>query len=189
MKGNGFFVNPPVRWSWSRITKKWKCFTGQYKHQSKEKSMKISDYLKEHACQMNLSAQNKEEAIREIAGSLNSGGEINEQEAFIRDILERESLGSTGIGHGVAIPHSRTDSVDGFLIGFGKSSSGVDFSALDGEPVHLIFLMGANPQELNLYLRLLAELSKLLMDAAFRRELMAAEKSSDIIALFQKFES
>lgn len=151
--------------------------------------MKISDYLKKEFCIMNLKAKNKEEAIREIAVCLAADGKIKDKEQFISDILERESLGSTGIGHKVAIPHSRTDVIEGFAIGFGRSVEGIDFKALDGDKVNLIFVMGANPQELNLYLRLLAELSRLLMENSFRRELLSVNTADEIIEIIKKYES
>lgn len=151
--------------------------------------MKISDYFKKEFCIMDLKATKKEEAIREIASCLANNGKIKDKESFINEILKREALGSTGIGHKVAIPHARTEVVNGFAIGFGKSIGGIDFNALDGEKVNLIFVMGANPQELNLYLRLLAELSKLLMENSFRRELFAAKSAEEVIELIKKFET
>jgi PTS system fructose-specific IIC component len=151
--------------------------------------MRISDYLKKDFCIMDLKANTKEEAIREIASCLTNNGKIQDKETFINEILKRESLGSTGIGHRVAIPHARTEVVNGFAIGFGRSSAGINFNALDGEKVNLIFVMGANPQELNLYLRLLAELSKLLMENSFRRELLLAHDAEQVIGLIRKFET
>jgi len=137
---------------------------------------------------MDLQAKNKEEAVKEIASKLNKGGKLINKEKFIKDVLERENLGSTGIGNKVGIPHARTEAVKGFVIGFGKSQAGIDFKALDGEKVNLVFLMGADPAELNLYLRILAELSKLLMNAAFRQALVAAVSEKDVIETVKKFE-
>lgn len=137
---------------------------------------------------MGLKASKKEAAIREIALSLVPSGKVKETDKFIGDILEREKLGSTGIGNGVAIPHSRTEAVEGIVMAFGRSPAGVEFKALDGAPVSLIFLMGTNPKELNVYLRFLAELSRLLMGASFRQELMAAAGQEEVINIFRKFE-
>jgi fructose PTS system EIIBC or EIIC component len=150
--------------------------------------MKISEYLKKEYCVMELNAVDKEGVIREIAGLIGTCGMVNDGEGFIQSILERESLGSTGIGHKVSIPHSRTDTVKSFVIGFGRSNAGIDFKAIDGDKVNLVFLMGANPGELNLYLRLLAELSKLLMEDSFRRELMVAATPEEVIKAIKKFE-
>jgi len=150
--------------------------------------MVVSDYLKEKFCLVDLQATDKEGAIKEVAGVLGAAGKIIDHEVFIGDVLEREELGSTGIGNNVGIPHARTKAVKGFVIGFGRSTSGIEFKALDGEKVNLIFLMGADPGELNLYLRILAELSKLLMDNAFREALMSANSAAEVIAVVRKFE-
>jgi len=150
--------------------------------------MKVSNYLRGEFCILNLASQDKEGAIREIAKTLANSNKVIDEEKFIKDVLERESLGSTGIGHNVAIPHARTESVKGFVIGFGRSPGGVKFKALDGQPVNIVFLMGADPRELNLYLRVLAELSRLLMNASFRKELMSAESPEQIVAITEKFE-
>ncbi len=150
--------------------------------------MKVSDYLEQDCCVMDLKAQDKEGAIGEIVEVLTSRGKVAKEDKFIKDVLERESLGSTGIGNNVAIPHARTSAVRELVIGFGRSKAGIEFKALDGEPVKLIFLMGADPQDLNLYLRILAELSKLLMNSSFRQELLAASKKGELIDIIKKFE-
>ena len=150
--------------------------------------MVVSDYLKEKFCLVDLQATDKEDAIKGLAKVLSTGGKIIDQETFMKDVLEREELGSTGIGNNVGIPHARTKAVKGFVIAFGRSTSGIEFKALDGEKVNLIFLMGADPGELNLYLRILAELSKLLMNNAFREALMSANSAAEVIAVVKKFE-
>jgi len=150
--------------------------------------MVVSDYLKEKFCLVDLQATDKDSSIKEIAEVLGAAGKIVDQKAFIEDVLEREELGSTGIGNNVGIPHARTKAVKGFVIGFGRSNSGIEFKALDGEKVKLVFLMGADPSELNLYLRILAELSKLLMNIAFREALLSAGSAAEVIAAVKKFE-
>ncbi len=150
--------------------------------------MKVSHYLKADYCVMDLKSQNKEETIREIIKGISSSGKILDEEKFTKDVLERESLGSTGIGHNVAIPHARSSVVKEFMIGFAKSSSGIDFNSLDGEKVNLIFLMGADPRELNLYLRILAELSKLLMNSSFRQSLLSAADGKEVVRIIKEFE-
>ncbi len=150
--------------------------------------MKISEYFREEDCIMELKSKTKEEAIKEIAEMLYKKGKVKDIDKFISDILEREELGSTGIGHGIAIPHARTEAVSDFVIGFGRSCSGIDFNSIDGEKVNFVFLMGANPSQLNLYLRLLAELSKFLMSASCRKELMEAKDASSVIEMVKRFE-
>ena len=138
---------------------------------------------------MELHTGDKQEVIRQLAEKMSMSGAIVDGEKFIKDVLGREVLGSTGIGNGIAIPHARTEAVKGFVIGFGRSREGIDFSALDNEPVKLIFLMGASHKELNLYLRMLAELSKLLMNSSFRNELLSAGTAHDVVQIIRKFES
>jgi len=150
---------------------------------------RISEYLQKEACLLDLKATTKEEAIRELAGHMTRVALVNDEKQFIQDLLDREKLGSTGIGHKVAIPHAPTQSVDGIVIGFARSSAGVDFAAMDGDQVNLIFAMGTNPQELSLYLQMLAQLSRLLRDESFRNELIHTVKTADeVINLFKKFE-
>jgi len=150
--------------------------------------MIVSDYLDEKFCVMNLEAEDTKGAVKEITEKLAGSGKLLNQEKFIKDVLERESLGSTGIGNNVAIPHARTDAVRGFIIGFGKSKTGIEFNALDGDKVRLVFLMGADPDELNLYLRILAELSKLLMNNFFRQALVSAANEKEVMDIIKKFE-
>jgi len=150
--------------------------------------MKVSEYLKKDFCIMDLKATEKVGAISEIATCLFDSGQVDDAKKLATDISEREILGSTGIGHGIAIPHARTTAVKNFVIGFGKSKVGIDFKSIDEQPAHLIFLMGADPKDLNLYLRLLAELSKLLMNSAFRTALLSAVTGEDIISSIKQFE-
>jgi len=151
--------------------------------------VKISEYLEEKFCIMELKSKTREDAIKELANTLAVSKKVKNVKQFLSDIINREGLGSTGIGHGLAIPHSRTDTVDDFVIAFGRSKSGIEFNALDGQKVNIIFLMGAANTELNLYLRLLAELSKCLMKDSFRQELLNAASPKEIIDAFKKSET
>jgi fructose-specific phosphotransferase system IIA component len=151
--------------------------------------MKISEYLEEKFCVMELKSKTKEDAIKELANTLAVSKKVKNVKQFLNDIISREGLGSTGIGHGLAIPHSRTDTVDEFVIAYGRSKAGIDFNALDGQKVNMVFLMGASTAELNLYLRLLAELSKCLMKDSFRQELLNAATPREIIDAFKKSET
>lgn len=150
--------------------------------------MRISDYLKKEFCIMDLKASTKQEAIRELASVLLPSGKVGDLEDFIKSILERERLGSTGIGNRVAIPHSPTESVEGLVVAFGRSVSGINFQSVDGDEVNFIFLMGTNPSDLNIYLKLLATLSKLLNNHLFREELAVVSTPEGIIDLFKKHE-
>jgi fructose-specific phosphotransferase system IIA component len=137
---------------------------------------------------MDLQAVSKEAAIRELADMLTKQGRVKDEEDFIKHVLEREMLGSTGIGNRVAIPHCPTQSVHGVVVAFGRSKQGVDFQSFDGHEVNNIFMMGTNPEDLNIYLKLLATLSKLLNDRIFRQEFSQAATPDELIAVFKKHE-
>jgi fructose-specific phosphotransferase system IIA component len=150
--------------------------------------MRLTDYLSKEFCIMDLKAATKEEAIKELVCVLASSGKVKDKDDFVKHILEREGLGSTGIGNRVAIPHAPTQSVEGLLIAYGRSKQGIDFQSHDGEEVNSVFLIGTNPGDLNLYLKLLASLSKLLNDKLFRDEFTKVESGEGLIELFKKYE-
>lgn len=150
--------------------------------------MKFTDFLTKESCIMDLKAAGKETAIRELADMLTQQGRVRDEEDFIKHVLEREMLGSTGIGNRVAIPHCPTQSVRGVVVAFGRSKQGIDFQSSDGCEVNHIFLMGTNPQDLSVYLKLLAALSRLLNDRVFRQDFAAAATADDLIAVFKKHE-
>jgi len=151
--------------------------------------MRITDFLRSEFCLVDLKAGNKEAAIRELVSVLLSSGKIKNKEDFIKHIMERESLGSTGIGSQVAIPHATTESVEGLVAAFGCSAQGFDYQALDGEKVNLVFLLGTNPEHIGTYLKFLAALAKLLNDPQFRKELMSASTADSLIETFRKYEN
>jgi fructose-specific phosphotransferase system IIA component len=150
--------------------------------------MKLTDFLRPEFCVMDLKAVDKDAVIRELASVMMASGKVNDKEDFIKHIMERERLGSTGIGNHVAIPHAPTQSVDGLVVAFGRSVHGVDFQSLDGDEVNLIFLLGTNPDDLGVYLKFLATLSKLLSNRQFREEFMAADSPEAVIEALKKHE-
>jgi len=150
--------------------------------------MKFTDFLTKESCIMDLAATTKEGAIRELAHALKQQGKVIDEADFIKHVMEREMLGSTGIGNRVAIPHCPTQSVSGVVMAFGRSKQGLDFQSSDGHEVNHIFLMGTNPEYLNVYLKLLACLSKMLNDRVFRQDFSNAETVDALMAVFQKHE-
>ncbi|NVL90658.1 MAG: PTS sugar transporter subunit IIA, partial [Desulfobacterales bacterium] len=126
--------------------------------------MRILDTLKEEVIIAELNAGDKKGVVEEIAGSMAKASGVNQQE-MVRVLLERERLGSTGIGGGIAIPHGKLKSLDSLLVGFGRSPKGVDFEALDGKPAHLFFLLIAPEDSSGTHLRMLARISRLLKDS------------------------
>ncbi|MCD6228190.1 MAG: PTS sugar transporter subunit IIA [Candidatus Omnitrophica bacterium] len=151
--------------------------------------MKVASFLKKERMIMNLEAQTKEEAIKEVANLIKDAPEIIDFESFVKDIFDREALATTAIGSQIAIPHARSDNVKNFVIAFGRSREGIDFNALDNKPVKLIFLMGTPKEEgINDYLKILAHLTRLLQKETFRESLLKAKSPEEIIEEFEKVE-
>ena len=148
--------------------------------------MRIIDFLNEKAVIANMKATNKEAAIRELVESLAKAEGIKTKEELIKVLFSREALGSTGIGQGVAIPHGKTDSVKKLVAAFGLCHSGINFEALDGEPVYIFFLLLAPEDSAGPHLKGLARISRLLKDKYFRESLKALTDDKAILKLIRE---
>ncbi|MFA6384699.1 MAG: PTS sugar transporter subunit IIA [Candidatus Omnitrophota bacterium] len=135
--------------------------------------MKIMDFLSKTAIQADITATKKEDVIRELVDLLISAGKLDKsnRNKVIDSLMERESLGSTAIGQGIAIPHAKTDSVSELVGAFALSKKGVDFDSLDGEPVYIFFLLLAAQDSAGPHLKALARISRLFKDKFFRDSL------------------
>ena len=149
--------------------------------------MNIMEFLHDGAVSGNIKAQQKEEVIRELVGLLVSAGSIKEKDVakLVQILMKRESLGSTGIGQGVAIPHGKSDCVDRLVAAFGVSHGGVSFDALDGEPVVLFFLLVAPEDSAGPHLKALARISRLLKDKHFRDTLRMAKDEKALVKIIR----
>ena len=148
--------------------------------------MKISDILGRDMIVPQLSSQTKEGILRELVHALAKGAQWINEDRMIEVLLERESLGSTGIGEGVAIPHGKSKEVKEIMATFGRSLSGMDFQSLDGKLTHLFFLLIAPENSAGTHLKALAQVSRLMKDPSFRKRLMGAHTSDDIYAIFSE---
>ncbi len=152
-------------------------------------NMKIVDYLKEDMLVLELKAEKKEDAIRELGTVICKSKSVIDSEKFISDVFEREEMCTTGIGNEVAIPHARTDNVKKFVVSFGRSLKGVEFESLDHKPVKLIFLMGTPKSSgMKQYLHILAHLNRMLQKEDFRKQLLKANSPAGIIEIFKNEE-
>jgi fructose-specific phosphotransferase system IIA component len=144
--------------------------------------MKFADFVSVDAIQADLQADTKESAIREMAESLLEAGKISagELDSIVKAIMKREELGSTGIGRGVAVPHTKHPSVDRLVGTVAISREGVDFESLDGEKVQLFFLLISPPDRPGDHLRALENISRQLRDDMFCRFLKQAKTREDI---------
>jgi PTS system nitrogen regulatory IIA component len=150
--------------------------------------MKLSDFVVSESVIVDLQATGKEGAIREIVRGLNQAGKLAEGdlESVSRAILGREELGSTGIGQGVAVPHTRHPTVDRLIGTVALSRQGVDFAALDGEPVNIFFLLISPPNQPGDHLRALENISRHLKDERFVSFLRQAKTRHDVVELLHE---
>lgn len=144
--------------------------------------MKFADFVNNDAIQSDLQSTEKESVIRELVTSLVKAGQLNaaDEENIVQAVLKREELGSTGIGRGIAVPHTKHPSVTDPIGTVGVSHSGVDFMSLDGEPVHLFFMLISPLDKPSEHLQALENISKQLQDETFCRFLKQAKTSEDV---------
>lgn len=133
-----------------------------------------------------LSARSKGEVLAELAQNVIDRHPALDRQDLLRILNEREKLGSTGIGDGIAIPHGKLRQVNELICAFGRSREGVDFSSLDGRPVHLFFLLIAPENAAATHLKALARISRILRDPGVRNALMAAEDVRELFRIFQE---
>ena len=150
--------------------------------------MKFADFICVDAINAQLGADEKEAVIREMIGSLVSAGKIVEdnREDIIAAVMKREELGSTGIGRGVAVPHTKHASVEKLVGTVAVSEAGVDFDSLDGDKVQLFFLLVSPPDRPGDHLRALENISRRLRDDTFCRFLKQAKTPADVQQLLEE---
>jgi PTS system nitrogen regulatory IIA component len=148
--------------------------------------MKILDILDKQMIIPQLASKEKEGVLRELVRAILGVEKQVHEERLMEILLEREKLGSTGIGEGVAIPHGKSKDVQRLLASFGRSLPGVDFQSMDGNPAHLFFLLVAPENSAGIHLKALARISRLLKDNTFRNRLMGASSAEEIYSLFSE---
>lgn len=144
--------------------------------------MKITDLLKRESVELSGTPESKGQAIDQMVELMAKGGNINDLQCYKEGVLKREEEGTTGIGEGIAIPHAKTDAVSAPGLAAMLVPQGVDYDALDGQPVHMIFLIAAPNTEDNVHLEVLSRLSMLLMDDEFRTNLLDAADVTEFLA-------
>ncbi len=147
----------------------------------------LSGYLTEQTVKVQLTSDNKEAAIREMADMLASTGKVNDTEELVQTALRREAQGTTGLGEEIAIPHAKTDAVTEPIVGFARSAEGVEWGSLDGTKAKLIFMISVPEAAAgDEHLRILALLSRKLMDTGFRERLQAAPDDAAILDVLRE---
>ena len=148
--------------------------------------MRITDLLDKRSISLNGAPKSKEEALDQVVALMTKSGKINDEEAYRKQVYAREEESTTGIGEGIAIPHGKCDAVDRPGLAAMVVKNGVDFDALDGEPVTLIFLIAAPNTEDNVHLDVLSKLSVLMMDEDFSDSLRNAGSVEEFLEIIDK---
>ena len=141
--------------------------------------MKISDILDKDSIIADLRSKDKKEVLEELAASISKKTGTATQD-IVKVLLEREQLGSTGIGGGIAIPHGKLADIDSIIVGFGLSREGVEFDSLDNRPVHIFFLLIIPSNSTGIHLSVLAHISRLLKQSHFKDNLLKAESAEEL---------
>jgi nitrogen PTS system EIIA component len=142
--------------------------------------MKLSEILVIDNIIPELQAQDKKGVLGELAEVIASYDANINKDTLIKVLIEREHLGSTGIGDGVAIPHGKLSSVEQPIISFGRSKKGLDFDSMDGQPAFLFFLLLAPENSSGIHLQVLTKIARILKSSAFRKELMQIDSREEI---------
>ena len=151
--------------------------------------MKISDILEEKLIVTNLAKTAKDEVINAMIDVLSQSSKVADKEKVRTAIFEREKIMSTGVGNGFAIPHGKTDGVSDIVAAFGVTAQPIDYQALDGKPVRLIFVLVGRENMVGPHIKLLSRISRLMNKEEFRNKLMEIKTPKEVIEAFRQEEA
>ena len=150
--------------------------------------MKITEFLDKKGIKIGMQSTEKEDSLKELVEVLADVKDIGDSKSILKALVERENLGSTGIGQGIAIPHGKTDKVKELVAVLGISSKGVNFEALDGDLVYIFFLLVAPKETAGPHLKALAQISRLLRDSYFCELLRRCKSPEEVYDLIKREE-
>lgn len=150
---------------------------------SKAREISLSSLLKEKYINLSLKSADKKKILLELAEEVAKSSKLKDKKSFVKTLLERERLGSTGIGNGVAIPHAKLDEVKDFILVFGRKEEGVDFGALDGEKTFLFFVLASPKNEVGGHLKIMSKISRLVKDKFVVDRLRKAKNEKEILEI------
>ncbi|GBD89077.1 PTS system fructose-specific EIIABC component [bacterium BMS3Abin03] len=150
--------------------------------------MKVYELLNEKHILTNFKSLEKEDVINEMIDLFKDDEEVIDLEKVRSAVIEREKIMSTGVGKGFAIPHGKTSAVKDVIASFGKTTSDIDYEALDGNPVHLVFLLVGRDDKVSKHIRLLSRISRMMNKDDFRQKLLEANSKKEIINIFKEEE-
>ena len=150
--------------------------------------MKVFELLDEKFILTDFKSDDKEYVINELIDLYKENDKVNDIEKVRTAILDREKIMSTGVGKGFAIPHGKTNAVNDVIAAFGKTTRDIDYDALDGNPVHLIFLLVGRDDMVSKHIKLLSRISRLMNKDEFREMLINSNSKEEIINIFKEEE-
>jgi len=148
--------------------------------------MQLAEYFKPTMIHLEFAAKDKDDALNKMVKALEGAGSVEDVNGLRAALIEREKLGTTGVGGGIAIPHARCGAAKELAVGFFRSKEGVNFQAIDNQPVHLLFLLLAPVASGGAYLKLLAKISRLLRSDDFRNSLLEAKTPGEIMEIIKE---
>ena len=151
--------------------------------------MKIDEILKKESVIADIAGKNKLDVIKEMTECLKQNNTIKNDQALYATLMEREKLGSTGIGENIAIPHGKSDELTQIITVFARSLSGVDFESLDQKPVHFVCMVIAPAHSTGQHLKALARISRLFKNQTLRERILKAEDSNAIYSILLEEDS
>ncbi len=147
--------------------------------------MKILDVLQKESIVSDLKSQDKKGILEELVAPITSITGVNNKD-LVRVLMDREQLGSTGIGGGIGIPHGKLKQLESLALGFGLSRKGVDFESMDNKPTHIFFLLVTPENSTGLHLKMLARISKILKHDQFKEKLLNASNTDEIFSIIKE---
>lgn len=147
--------------------------------------MRLRDLLDEASVKVGLESLDKEECIEELVDVLVRAGRIADRAGALKTLREREAMATTGIGKGVALPHGKHDSIPKLVAAIGTSREGIEFDAIDGEPVHMVALLLASSDQTGPHLRAMVEIARLVQIPGFYRKALEASTPAELLGLIE----
>lgn len=152
------------------------------------KEIRISELLKEKYIELGLKEKDKAGLIAKLVDLINKSGNLKSKKVFFEAVLERERLGSTGIGGGIAIPHAKSQGVSDFILAFARQDAGINFGSLDGERTFLFFIVASPESDVGGHLKVLSAISRLVKDRATVELLKRAKDKKAVLKIISDME-
>ncbi len=149
--------------------------------------MNVSDVLRDDRIEINLKSETKEDALRELTELLYESGALTDKDGFLKDVLDREAISTTGIGNGIAIPHGKSSNVLETTAAIGRTEKPLEWQSLDDKPVNFIVLLAVNENDkTGVHVKLLSQMARKLASEQTCKKLLEAKSAEEIRSIFSE---